>query len=513
MRRTPLLALALVVAAASFGAPAAAQSESDDVAGDAHDIVFPVVGEVEYRDTFGEPRDSGRTHQGQDIFAPKMQQLVAVDSGVLSVVVWPEASYGYYVKLTADDGWTYSYVHLNDDTPGTDDGAAEREDVYGPGIEQGARVERGQLLAYVGDSGNAENTPSHVHFEMRDAEGALVNPMASLDAAERLDAPVGDAIDSSPIPRLAGADRTATAVAVAERGWPDGAGSAVLAAGDVYAEALPASVLAAAEDSPLLLVGDEGVDDDLEAELDRLDVSEVTVIGSVPPSVDDALKADGRRVRRIGTAGDPTATAVEVATAVGGDAGVVVLVNRDRFADGVSAAALAAGNGWPILLTTTSIVPQATVDAWRDLGAERIVLLGGTGVIAANIEAFIADRGRCAGGAGCEVERIAGADRYATSVAAAEASVALGKRSVASLLLGTGTNYPDTLAAGPLADRLDGIAVLVDGTGAGNDAAAQSYLRAHADEVDDVVILGGSGAVTSTADRAIQEALGLDDTE
>ena len=506
--RRPLVAAAVALCAALLSSdPARAQEDAV-----VHDIRFPVIGEVSYTDTFGEPRGSGRTHEGQDLLGDKMQQLVAADSGVITMITWPEASYGYYIKLTADDGWTYSYVHLNNDTPGTDDGAAGREDIYGPGIEKGARVERGQLLGYLGDSGNAEHTAPHLHFEMRDADGVLVNPMASLDAAERSDAPVAEA-EPSPIPRLAGDDRVATAIAVSERGWPDGAARAVLAAGDRYAEALPASVLAGELGGPLLLVGSSGLTEELAAELDRLGATDVTVVGSVPTSVDAALEADGRRVRRLGGHDDDVATAAAIAADIGGDGGVAVLVNGDRFADGVSASTLAAGRGWPILLTTTEVVPQVSVDAWRAIGVSRIVLMGGTGVIAANVERFVAERGGCetgAPGSPCAADRIAGTDRYGTSVAAAVEALDDGDRSLDSLLLlGTGTNYPDTLASGPLAARLDGITLLVDGSGRNGDAASRSFLSANADDVDDVAILGGPGAVTSAADRAIQEALGL----
>src|SRR5688500_5859485 len=161
MRRAPLFLAAVVAFAALVSPPASAEDDPD-----VHDIVFPVVGDVTYTDTYGEPRGSGRTHEGQDLLGDKMQELVAADSGTITILTWPEASYGYYIKLTADDGWTYSYVHINNDTPGTDDGAATREHVYGPGIDEGERVERGQLLGYLGDSGNAEHTAPHLHREM-----------------------------------------------------------------------------------------------------------------------------------------------------------------------------------------------------------------------------------------------------------------------------------------------------------------------------------------------------------
>ena len=473
-----------------------------------HDIVFPVIGEVRYTDTFGAPRGSGRSHEGQDILGEKMLQLVAADAGTITRITWPEPSYGYYIELTADDGWTYSYVHVNDDTPGTDDGNAARDDVYGPGIDEGVRVERGQLLGYMGDSGNAEHTTPHLHFEMEDPDGRIVNPMASLDAAQRLEAPAGATVEPSPIPRLAGEDRVATAVAVARRGWPDGSPRAVLAAGDLYAEALPASVLAGRQQAPLLLVTGDRLPAAVAAELDRLEAMTITVVGSVGTGVEADLRASGRGVTRIGTPGDANATAAALATEIGGAGGVAVLVNRTRFADGVSAAGLAAARGWPILLTESDLVPQVSVDAWRAIGVGTVALVGGTAVIGANIEAFVRDRGRCAGQAGCGAERLAGADRYATSVATAQRALAAGAGG-ATVLLGTGTNFPDTLAAGPLAARLAGISLLVDGSGHHDDAASIAFLRERAAQVTDPAILGGPGAVTSAADRAIQEALGL----
>jgi putative cell wall-binding protein len=506
--RRVLLALTLVVAVAAPGPRAAAADSTTDV----HDIVFPVIGDVSYTDTFGAPRSGGRSHEGEDLLGEKMQQLVAADSGTIRHLVWPEGTYGNYLQIVADDGYVYSYVHINNDTPGTDDNSAAREYVYADGIDNGVHVERGQLVAYMGDSGNAESTSPHLHFEMHRPDGTLMNPMASLDAAQHVDAPEGQTLEPSPIPRLAGVDRVATSVAVSGRGWPDGAASVVLASGDDYAEALPASVLAARNGGPMLLVTGDGLPGAVADELDRLHAATVTVVGSVAPAVDEELRSRGLTVRRVGVAGDSVATSVAIAREVGGDAGIAVLVNRDRFADGVSASALAAGRGWPILLTTTTLVPQPTVDAWRALGVRRIVLIGGTGVIVQKVEDFVRQSGGCATGSPgspCEVERLAGQDRYATSVATTERSLEAGGRDIARVLLGTGTAYPDSLASGPLAARLDGIALLVDGSGRLGDGASRGFLADHRDAVTDVAIIGGSGAVTSAADRAIQEALGL----
>lgn len=483
-----------------LGGPAGAQTAD---AGPVRPLVFPVIGKVTYSDTFGHSRSGGRQHEGQDLLGTKLQEIVAAADGRVTYLATGSLS-GHMLEIAGDDGWLQSYLHLNNDTPGTDDGAATRADTFGPGIEEGARVTAGQLLGYLGDSGNAEGTTPHLHFELEDPTGSKVNPYASLQAATVLAEPAGT---TSPIARLAGADRQQTAIEVSRAGWPDGADDVVLAAGDRYAEALPAAVLAAARSGPLLLSGGPSLAPEVAAELDRLNPTRVTVVGSVPQAVAEAMAAPGRAVTRVGVAGDPIATAVALARAVGGDAGVAVLVNGDRYADGISAATIAAGRAWPVLLTTQARVPQATVDEWRRLGVRTLVLVGGTEVIGRNIEDFASASGRCAGAAGCTVERLAGADRYATSVTVAERSLTLGGRAGTPLLVSTGTAYADALASGPLAARQGGLVVLVDGTGGRADSASRAFVAGLAPPVSKVSILGGRDAVTVAADRALQEVL------
>jgi hypothetical protein len=99
-----------------------------------------------------------------------------------------------------DQGWYYAFLHLNNDTPGTDDGLAPSSQVFAPGMAVGRRVWAGEWLAYMGDSGNAEETAPHLHFEMRMPSANLwqavaVNPYLSLQSASRCAAPrrtIGD---------------------------------------------------------------------------------------------------------------------------------------------------------------------------------------------------------------------------------------------------------------------------------------------------------------------------------
>jgi len=145
-------------------------------------ITFPTDGSLTFTDDYGDPR-SGHPHIGIDILGPKMTPLYAAIDGRVSYVVNPEASWGYEIVLQDADGWTYHYIHVNNDTPGTDDGLGGPEHAYAPGIERGASVTKGQLVGWMGDSGNAEDITSHLHFEIHQPNGDPIDPYPSLVAA------------------------------------------------------------------------------------------------------------------------------------------------------------------------------------------------------------------------------------------------------------------------------------------------------------------------------------------
>lgn len=144
-------------------------------------IVFPVNGPNYYSDTWGAARSGGRTHEGTDILAAKMTPVLAAADGTVGWV----SSQCCAMELVHDDGYRSRYIHLNNDSPGTDDGQGWG---FAPGIESGVRVEAGQLIGYVGDSGNAEGTAPHLHFELRYPAGTAFNSYPSLLVATAPDA-------------------------------------------------------------------------------------------------------------------------------------------------------------------------------------------------------------------------------------------------------------------------------------------------------------------------------------
>lgn len=148
-------------------------------------LVFPQDAEVtRWDDTFGYRRDNGRRHEGNDLMAPKMSPVYAIADGVVTIMRKGPKS-GYWLALEHAGEMESWYMHLNNDAPGTDNGRASIDQVYAPGLQVGDFVAAGQLIGFVGDSGNAEYTGAHTHFELR-IGGRLVDPYDLLtEAAQR----------------------------------------------------------------------------------------------------------------------------------------------------------------------------------------------------------------------------------------------------------------------------------------------------------------------------------------
>ncbi|MFA5030927.1 MAG: VCBS repeat domain-containing M23 family metallopeptidase [Patescibacteria group bacterium] len=186
-KKISIIMLCSTLMFASFGIFAQPHTAHAEV----RDIRFPVIGPVSYANDFGAPR-TGHTHIGNDIIGTKHQPLVAAVSGTIKYVANPEPYYGYYVEIVAPDGWSYHYLHINNDNLGTDDGRGSEMLAYAPDMKRENTVTAGQLIGWMGDSGNAESTVSHLHFEIHDPEDNAINPFDTLQAAPRLSKPVTD---------------------------------------------------------------------------------------------------------------------------------------------------------------------------------------------------------------------------------------------------------------------------------------------------------------------------------
>jgi murein DD-endopeptidase MepM/ murein hydrolase activator NlpD len=175
LTRTRALVLAAGLTAALFAVPADADEGE-------FTLVFPQPSEdSEFVDSWGNARSGGRRHQGTDILAPQMTPIVAAADGVVERFGNGPRS-GYYIVIKHRDGYETWYMHMNNDTPGTDDRRGAPGFTYAAGLAEGDPVEAGQLIGYVGDSGNAEWTTHHTHFELH-LDGRAINPYRLLTEA------------------------------------------------------------------------------------------------------------------------------------------------------------------------------------------------------------------------------------------------------------------------------------------------------------------------------------------
>ena len=129
-------------------------------------IIFPLIGHGDYADGYNSQR-SGFHHTGIDIKAPKMTPIVAPFKGVFGKKIHTFWIYGEY-------GWKCLGTHLNDDTPGTNDGKNDVDFMFAPNLR-------------FGDSGDA--TGPHLLFEMYSPEG-IRDPYPSLRGSVHVDWPV-----------------------------------------------------------------------------------------------------------------------------------------------------------------------------------------------------------------------------------------------------------------------------------------------------------------------------------
>ena len=136
-------------------------------------IRFPIGGNygVPLIDSWGFPRMLGTPdehwHEGIDIFAPLGSELVATESGTITNVGVGRLG-GLKFWLTGDSGTKWYYAHLSD---------------FATGLAVGQRVQAGDVLGYVGNTGNAVGTPYHLHLQMHPDGGDPANPYPLLKAA------------------------------------------------------------------------------------------------------------------------------------------------------------------------------------------------------------------------------------------------------------------------------------------------------------------------------------------
>lgn len=138
--------------------------------------VFPVYGPSSFVDTYGAPRADVSWHHGVDIFGALGAPLLAVADGTVFSVGWNDIG-GYRFWLRDREGNQFYYAHLS---------------AFSPLAVNGREVKAGDVIGFVGNTGDAQGTPYHVHFEIHPVAllpmgyDGVVNPTPYVAAWRRL---------------------------------------------------------------------------------------------------------------------------------------------------------------------------------------------------------------------------------------------------------------------------------------------------------------------------------------
>jgi murein DD-endopeptidase MepM/ murein hydrolase activator NlpD len=141
-------------------------------------LPLPNLEVKDIQDTFDQARGSGERHEATDILAPRGTPVLAVDSGVIRKLFLSKAGGLTIYQVDPTEKLCYYYAHL---------------DRYAPGLTEGQKVRRGEVIGYVGTTGNADPNTPHLHFGISELgpekvwwKGTWINPYPFLiDALKR----------------------------------------------------------------------------------------------------------------------------------------------------------------------------------------------------------------------------------------------------------------------------------------------------------------------------------------
>lgn len=310
-----------------------------------------------------------------------------------------------------------------------------------------------------------------------------------------LGTPAEDPAPDGPV-RLAGTDRYGTAARVATQ-WPSGLEVVYVVSGMTYPDALAASARAGTYDAPVVLVRPDGIPGATAQALSTLRPNRLVIVGG-----DDAVQADVRtELRGYARSGvvdrvagtDRYGTAAALSGYYPAGVARVVLTSGQDFPDALSGAAVANGQGVPLLLTRQGELPGATVEALRRLRPREVVVIGGTEAVSAAAER------QAAGLATQGSRRLSGTSRYDT----AQEVAATFPRDTDPAVVALGSDFPDALAGAALAGRSDAPIVLTPGDRVhGGTGQALRHLRP-----SQMYVVGGTGAIPDTVLRTLGDYL------
>lgn len=308
--------------------------------------------------------------------------------------------------------------------------------------------------------------------------------------------------DSPLIQRADGNGRIGTALGVSQCVF-DATDTVVISRADVYADSLSGAPLANVRQAPVLLTPTDDLTDEVATEIARLGARNVVLLGGVE-ALDESVEAEARQlgynVERFGGA-NRFHTAAIISEQLGGTATTAFITEGgaatpDRgWPDAVSAAPYAAFSQQPILLATAVSLPEETKQALDRMAITEAIVVGGPAAIGDAVFTELQTRGN-------GPRRLAGSNRYETSVAVYREAVAQGMNAEV-LFLATGNNWPDALITGPAAAANGQTFMLVDGSSLDASPAIRNEIAANTSVIKNIRLVGGPSTISTDVESQL----------
>ena len=297
--------------------------------------------------------------------------------------------------------------------------------------------------------------------------------------------------------RLAGSDRYATMSAIVSEAFADDSSSYVIVCtGESFPDALSASALAGMLDAPIVLTSNGSLTEQARYEVRRTGAAHVIVIGGTP-SV-SAQAAD--QLQSLSTVEDVTrisgtdryATSLSVlrnGSQLGSWSDTVIITTGERFPDALSMSPYAYATNSPVVLVDSSkLLSTEAVQAIQSGGFTRAIVLGDTNSVSDGIQNQL--------GSGIQVVRLAGSDRYLTSLEIASFAMSEGTLRIDGVAITTGERFPDALAGAALCGSSSSVILLV-GTDSQSQQRAINCISENLYEIEQGYVLGDTASVSA----------------
>lgn len=294
------------------------------------------------------------------------------------------------------------------------------------------------------------------------------------------------------VSRMAGRNRELTSVEISKETFKNGADNVVLVNGYSTADALAALPYAKYLNGPVLLMGRDRIDNEVKNEIVRLGAKNITIIGGTSSIADNFVEGQFRNLNVSRISGlDRYETSINIARKYinkVGNSKNLIIASGTGIVDALSVANLGDKEMGPVVLTRPEQMNLSLEELIRDKDIKNILMLGGTTSISSDVEAKLKKKN-------ISVDRVAGKDRYATSIALAKR---FSKSKHLVVANGSDSAYVDALSVGLYAYKNKAGIVITDKS---NFEQLEGYIKSEG--IKTIKLVGGNSSVSNIMEKGL----------